>query len=180
MPTDIITSIHGRRFGLAQDGAIVLNKPNGAQEVIGGSLSTTISSAQLLALFTTGIVIVPAAPAGYVNILERIAVRKLAGTAYTIGSATGIVAKYTSNAGQQISSSITPTGFLDQATEQARHAWSIGSTGATAADQNLTAGAANPIVLSMLGANVTGGNSALWVRVWYSQINTGFTNEDRA
>jgi hypothetical protein len=173
-PLKILTSLHGRRFGLSKSGGLVLNKKNGRQSLVGESVVKRITSAQVLALFATPQTILAAQGAGVAIIPLRVAIYKPAGTAYA-GVAVGedLVLKYTNAAGAQCSSAIEATGFLDQATAQTRMAGMPGATGATAGDYAPVANA--PVVLHLLTGEVITGNSDLYVEMWYDVIETAFT-----
>lgn len=171
----ITRSIKGRTLGLSQADEIIINRDEGFQQVLGASKYTQITSAQVLALFATPQSVVPAPGAGLAIVPSLVAIHKPAGTAYA-GIATGedLVLKYTNASGAQISSVIETTGFLDQTTAQTRVARFPVSTGATAGDVNPVANAA--VVLHLLVGEITTGDSALHVRVWYDIIKTAFTN----
>lgn len=173
---DIFKSLHGRLIGLDIFGALVLNRREGYQEMVGASGYAVVSSASVLTLFATPVQILPAAPAGYAYAPVRASIHKPAGTAYAaIAAGSDLVFKYTNAAGAQVTSVIEATGFLDQATAQTRYVGMPGSTTTTAAD--VTPVAAAPVVLHLLTQNPTTGTSALHVRVWYDLIKTVFTNE---
>lgn len=168
----ILTSIHGRKAGLDALGNFEVNLTDGGSR--GVHLTTTITSAQLLALFTTPIAIVPAPGVGFANVVNRITIHKPAGTAYA-GVALGedLVAKYTGAAGAQISGVIETTGFLDSAGVQTRVVGGLGSTGATASDIALVDNAA--VVLHLLAGDVITGTAPLYVRVSYDVVAMAFT-----
>lgn len=171
---EILTSLHGRRFGLGPNDELIINRRDGIQEIIGAVTTATISSAQLLALNATARTVLAAPEAGLALIPTRVAIHKPAGTAYSgIAAGEDLVLKYTGTAGAQCSGVIETTGFLDQATAQTRVVGAPGSTGATAGD--IAPVAAAPIVLHLLTGEITTGNSPLYVRIWYDVINTVFT-----
>jgi hypothetical protein len=170
----ILTSLHGRKAGITPSGGIVLNKRHGRQTLLGESVVTRVTSAQLLALFATPQPILAAQGAGVAIIPLRVAIHKPAGTAYA-GVAVGedLVLKYTNAAGAQCSGVIETTGFLDQATAQTRIVGMPGATGATAGDYAPVANAA--VVLHLLTAEIITGTSDLYVEMWYDLIETVFT-----
>ncbi len=171
---DILRSVKGKIFGVSRTGALVVNRQDGYQEVIGASVYKEVTSAQVLALFATPIAVVAAPGAGLALVPVRVAIHKPAGTAYAgIAAGEDLVLKYTNAAGAQVSSVIEATGFLDQATAQTRFAWAPASAGATAGDITPVANAA--VVLHMLTGEVITGTSSLHVRVWYDVIKTAFT-----
>jgi uncharacterized membrane-anchored protein len=172
---DILTSLHGRRFGIGANGELIVNRPNGSQGLVNAEAYKQITSAQLLALNATPQAILPAPAAGLAYVIRRVAIYKPAGTAYAgIASGEDLVLKYTNGSGAQISSVIETTGFLDQATAQTRVAHQPGSTLTTAADYTPVAAAA--VVLHLLTGEITTGTSPLHVRVLYDLIQTVFTS----
>lgn len=173
MGDTIQRSVKGyRRLGLSNNDDLIIRRANG--EKYGCSRVTTITSAQLLALFATPQSIVPAPGAGLANILHRIALRKAAGTAYAgVAAGEDLVAKYTDASGEQVSSHIETTGFLDQTTAQIRYARAVG---ADAAVSDITPVANAAIVLHLLVGEITTGDTPLIVKVWYDIINTTFTD----
>lgn len=176
---EILTSLHGRKFGLGPNGELIVNqsdqkKPENSQAMVYGLARTTITSAQLLALFATPQTIVPAPGAGYANILHRLHIYKPAGTAYAgIAAGEDLVAKYTNAAGAQVSSVVETTGFLDQTTAQHRYVGPPGSVTTTAADISPVANAA--IVLHMLVGEIITGDSNLIVWAYYDVVPTVLT-----
>lgn len=171
---DIQTSIHGRRIGLSRLGALILNRNDGIQEILGAVTTKAVTSAQLLALNATPITVVTAAGAGLAIVPCRVAIYKPAGTAYAgVAAGEDLVLKYTNGAGAQCSGVIETTGFLDQATAQTRYVGDPGSTGATAGDVTPVANA--DIVLHLLVGEIITGNSPIYVRTWYDIISTVFT-----
>lgn len=170
---NILTSIHGRQLGLAKDGGLVMNRKDGSQSLLGFYRTTTITSAQVLALNATPRTVVAAQGAGMAIIPSRVAIHKPAGTAYSgIASGEDLVLKYTNGSGAQCSGVIETTGFLDQATAQTRVAHAPGSTGSTAGDYAPVANAA--VVLHLLTGEITTGDSPIYVRVWYDIVPTVF------
>jgi hypothetical protein len=173
--SQILTTIEGRKAGLTREGGIRLNKQvSGRVSLLGQSIVTRVTSAQVLALFATPITILAAQGAGIAIIPTRVAIYKPAGTAYG-GIAVGedLVLKYTNAAGAQCSGVIETTGFLDQATAQTRVAFGPGATGATAGDYAPVANAA--VVLHLLTAEIITGTSDLYVQLWYDLMETVFT-----
>ena len=170
---EILSSIRGRRFGLARTGELVLNK-DGIQTLLGKYDTTTVTSAQLLALNATPQTVVAAPGAGLAIIPTKVAIHKPAGTAYAgIAAGEDLVLKYTDGSGAQVSSVIETTGFLDQTTAETRVAGMPGATGATAGSYEPVANA--PVVLHLLVGEIITGDSDLIVRVWYDLIDTVIT-----
>lgn len=175
MPQTMLTSIHGRRFGLTPEGGLVLNKQkSGRQSLLGQSIVTRVTSAQVLALFATPISILAAQGAGIAIVPTRVAIYKPAGTAYAgIAAGEDLVLKYTNASGAQCSGVIETTGFLDQTTAQTRVAHPPSAMGSAVGDYAPVANAA--IVLHLLTAEITTGDSDLYVQLWYDLMETVFT-----
>jgi hypothetical protein len=169
----ILVSLHGRSFGIASDGALVLNRNDGLQTLLGAVKTTEITTAQLLALSATPQTIVPAPGSGFAIVPLRMQLYKPAGTAYGgIAAGEDLVAKYTNGSGAQCSGVVEATGFLDQATAETRMVGMPGATGTTAGSYEPVDNAA--VVLHMLTGEVTTGNTSLFVRVWYDVIAMAF------
>jgi hypothetical protein len=125
------------------------------------STRKVITSAQYLALFTTPIAIVPAARAGWANVLVGAVVHKPAGTAYA--GANNLVIKYTDGAGLEVSQ-LAVAGFHDSTAVQTR--WMKPHTAASGANTTAIIAAA-PLVAQILVANPTVGDSSIVFRTWY-------------
>lgn len=129
-----------------------------------------VTSAQILALFTTPVAILAAPRAGYVHLVRDAAFHKPAGTAYTIGSAGAISLRYTDASGLEIAQ-IAATGFMDQSTAQTRYAKTYNAASGASSVAVVTAAA---VVIHQATANMTAGTSPLRVRVWYRTIKAAF------
>lgn len=169
---DILTSIHGRKFGLSATGELVLNRGNQReqdQEVLGRSITVFVTSAQLLALNATPIQIVPAPGAGRFIQVEKWMAYKPAGAAYGgIAAGEDLVLKYTNGSGVQVASPIESTGFLDQATAQTTWATTKGSAdNLTPASALAVANAA--VVAQLLVGEITTGDTGVFIKVWYQE-----------
>lgn len=180
--TEILTSIHGRKFGLGSNNEVlVADAITGVMRQIGEPRAQVIrafkqiTSAQLLTLNTTPVQVIAAPGAGLAIVPVRMTLYKPAGVAYA-GIATGedLVLKYTNGSGAQCSGVVETTGFLDQTTAQTRWVGQPGSTGATASDVTPVANAA--VVLGLLVGDITTGDQALNVEIIYSLISTVFTS----
>ena len=124
---------------------------------------TSISAAQVAALFTTPIQIVPTPEAGYGIHIRNLIIRHDAGTAYSVTAGRNLVAYINSTAA---STAIAVVGFLDQATAQ------IQASGGLTTFQPVDATGA---FLTTLTGNPSGGTFGLQVLVKYDIIPTGFT-----
>jgi len=128
------------------------------------SRDVLVSSAQILAMFATPVEIVPAPGANFGLVFEGAQLHKPAGTAYAgIAAGEDITIKYTNQAGAEVGSAET-TGFLDQATAQSRY---IRPQTAASGVSDKTPVANAALVIAHLVGEITTGNSALHVRVWY-------------
>jgi len=131
--------------------------------------TTTITSAQLLALNATPQTIVAAPGANFATIFLGALVHKPAGTAYggiAIGEDLSI--KYTGAAGLELSQCET-TGFLDSASAQTR--WMRPYTAASLIN-DITPVANAVLVLHLLVGEITTGTSPLVVRTYYRVVPT--------
>jgi hypothetical protein len=170
-PLEILKSLHGRAFGLAKEGHLILRRDNGAFGTLGLFTDKIITSAQVLALNATPkeVVAAPGA-AGYALVFQRAMLYKPAGTAYAgIAATEDLAFKYTNGSGQQVSAYVEATGFLDQTTAQVRHVTALASNGTTTAGDVTPVDNAN-IVLQLLVGEITTGDSPLVVRTWYDII----------
>lgn len=161
----ILTSLHGRRFGLSKNNRLVLNGGSageGAQAVIDGITVTTITSAQLLALNATEQPIVAALGAGKAALLRRVTITKPAGTAYAgIAAGEDLAVKITDDSGATVAT-VETTGFLDQTTEQTRVAYGV---------SNYAPVANAALVLHLLTGEITTGDSDLIVEARYEVVD---------
>jgi hypothetical protein len=169
---DIKTSVHGREVWIGFKSELILNKAsNGGQTMLGLYEDKIITSAQVLALFTTPITVIAAPGAGLAIVPLRMQLYKPAGTAYAaVAAGEDLVLKYTNASGAQCSGVVEATGFMDQATAQTRMVGMPGATGSTAGDYAPVANAA--VVLHLLTGEITTGTSDLIARVWYDVITT--------
>lgn len=135
----------------------------------GGVISADklVTSAQLLAMFATPVVIVPAPGAGLALVFDSITVHKPAGTAYGgIAAGEDLTVKYTDQSGLEVAE-IETTGFLDQATAQTRVA---GGFRAASGIASVTPVVNAALVLALLVGEIITGDSPLHVRTAYRVV----------
>lgn len=129
-----------------------------------------ITSAELLALYTTPKELVAAPGAG--KVLEFVSLMlayDYGTTEYTIGSAGNFQVKLTDKSGQSVSEARAATGFIDQTADIIWLAPSI-----NAASGGSGGGSANvPLVLYLATANPTSGDGVLHAKVVYRVLETG-------
>ena len=168
----ILKGLFGREIGLGPDGELIVNqqdqgKATKSQALVEHVAIVTITSAQILALFSTPITLLAAPGAGRAWIPTRIVMTKEAGTAYTVGTATDLLVYYTGLTGENIMIQ-HDTDFMDQTTEESRVLYGC-SHSTAGADINVVA---NTAVLIRSGtANMTGGTGNLIVKIWADQID---------
>jgi hypothetical protein len=132
-------------------------------------IDVTVTSAELLAIFTTPVPIVAAPGANLALVLESVVAHKPAGTAYDgIAAGEDLSISYTDASGLAVAG-IETTGFLDQATAQTRHA---GAYRAASGISSVTPAANAALVLHGLVGNIATGDSDLLLRIYYRVIPT--------
>jgi len=136
------------------------------------SLRFTITSAQLLALNATPISVLGAPGSGLVNIVEGVEFYKAAGTAYGgIASGEDLSLKYTNSSGQEILVCET-TGFLDQTTAQFRYARAQSGAISAGTVSSIVPVANAAVVCMLLSGEITTGDSALKLRLFYRTLSS--------
>jgi len=126
-----------------------------------------VTSAQLLALNATPKSLVPAPGASLANVFEGAVIHKPAGTAYAgIAAGEHLAVKYTDGSGLQVTEAESD-GFLDSASAQTRYLRPFNAASGAA---EITPVANAALVLHLLSGEITTGNSALHVRVFYRII----------
>ena len=130
-------------------------------------VDVTVTSAQVLALYSVPKVLVAAPGLLKAIIPLDITIYKPAGTAYAgIAGGEDLEIRYTDGSGQ-LFGTVETTGFLDQATAQTRHIFPLAAAASTP-----VANAA--LILCLASGEITTGDSALKVRVHYRIIDTQY------
>ncbi|MDO9580390.1 MAG: hypothetical protein Q7J06_07460 [Bacteroidales bacterium] len=125
-----------------------------------------ISSAEILALFTTPKALVAAPGAGKVlEFISLLLAYDYLTTVYTIGTATNLQVKYTDAAGAAVSTTQAVTGMIDQATDQLRSLDKL--------EASVTPVVNAALVLTLAVANPTLGVGTIHVKVVYRVLATG-------
>ena len=155
------------------DSIVLLSQTQGASRMLLNDLrwgraritDFTISSAQLLALNTTPITVLPAV-ANYYHLFTGAALFLDYNSAAYAGIAAGedLAFRYTDGSGA-IVGEVETTGFLDATADARRWCYSH-AVGATLPVTSITPVAASPLVLHLLSGNITTGNSPLYGRIW--------------
>lgn len=129
-------------------------------------VDVTVTTGQILALFTTPKVLVTAPGAGFVTIVDSIYATLTYGTATYSADAAGFSVRYTNGAGANVGATLTE-GFVESASS------SLQSVRAAATALTPVANAA--IVLFADNANPTVGDSAIKVRTYYRVVPNPLT-----
>lgn len=168
VPTGTITNMAvGGTFLLNGTGAEYKNIGTIAAGVLSaGSLqqqTTVVSSAQLLALFTTPVVVVSAPAAGtYIQLISVSFTYKYNSIAYTINGSTNLTLNITNASGTALTAVRATTGIIDQTADvQVNIALSA---------SNIIGTATAPIALCLATANPTVGNGTLVVNCVYRVV----------
>lgn len=143
-------------------GDFTSKQPRGAD----GHKAANVTTAQVLALFTTPILVLAAPGAGKIIVPKMVYVHKPAGTAYAgIGAGEELSIGYVGGAEVfQIASA----GFFDQATAQQRVAYAHAiATGPASITPSVNAG----LEVKLLLGNITTGTSPLIVEVYYKILD---------
>lgn len=118
----------------------------------------TLTSAQILALFTTPITLIPAPPAGYfIDIISITAKVKFNSVAYT--GANALELRYTGAAGAKVSADL-PNTFINSAADAYIKVTQVGVTPVAAA----------PVVAAVPTANPAAGNSVMGFDILYRTV----------
>ena len=125
-----------------------------------------ITSAEILALFTTPKSLVAAPGAGYaLDFISLQLAYDYSTTVYTLTSVTNLQVKYTDGSGAAASVLVAAAGILDQATDQIRLLDKI--------ELSTTPVVNAALVLTVGGANPTAGVGTLHCKVVYRVLATG-------
>lgn len=119
----ILTSIHGKLFGIGRKGELIVNNNAGglvsAQATVNSVVRTTIANALVLALNAVPFEMVPAPGLGKTLICNRVVASKAAGTAFTIGAGEDLAIIPTGGAAF---CAIDSDSFLDSVADEIRFA----------------------------------------------------------
>lgn len=161
---DAINTMFGELYAANVAAAAVIAAQSAIQFV-----DVSISSAELLALNATPKQIVAAPGANLALVLESVVAYKAAGTAYAgIAAGEDLSIKYTDASGLEVAEFET-VGFLDQATAQTRYASAFRAASGVS---SITPVANAALVMQLLVGEITTGNSALKLRVYYRVVPT--------
>jgi hypothetical protein len=128
------------------------NANNGTISAAARVDTIALSNADLLALHATPKVLVAAQGAGTLILFNSLVLEYVYAAAFTIGSATNLTVAYKADAsGGAASTTFAVTGFLDQTANKVEQIKTVTTNIAQAGNLN------QPLVLSLAGADVTGG-----------------------
>ncbi len=167
MPNSGITQIYGSQR--LTEGALILGSrlatSNFAVEICYERV--VVSSAEILALFTTPKTLVAApGPGRLLNLLGAMIYLDATATAYAgVDAADDLTIRYTNAAGAAASNTLEATGFIDQTTDQIRTIKPIAT--------DITPVANAPLVLHLSNSNITTGTGVLYVDILYAIHTTG-------
>jgi hypothetical protein len=130
---------------------------------IDGHADTLLSSAQLLALFTTPVTLVAAPATGYYLEFVKAVLYYQHVVAYTITGGQDFIVSYTNGAGTQLGQ-VAISGFIDQSTDQLRQ---MNPYRAASGASGVTPTEAAPLVISFLTGNPTVGTGTVKVRTYF-------------
>ena len=157
--------------GVLTVGAAAISAPK-LEEGVQRITDITITTAELLALFTTPIAVIAAPGANKAIIFEGAVLHKPSGTAYDgIASGEDLSISYTNAAGLEVAR-VETTGFLDSsgATTRYAHAYQAAS-----AVSSIIPVANAALVIHLLVGNITTGDSDLLLRIYHRVVPTVLT-----
>lgn len=129
---------------------------------------TLVTSAQLLALFTTAIAVAPAPGAGFYNeLISATLIFNPVTTPYTINGSTNLTINYVDKSGTLTSGTQATTGLIDQSAKTVAKLIPVGlGAGAATLFEN------QPLVLKLATANPTVGDGTLLVQCAFRVLPT--------
>jgi hypothetical protein len=167
----ILTSIHGKLFGIGPKGELIVNSTAGglenAQARVDSVKRHVIANALVLALNAVPFEAVPAPGAGKIVIANKIFAYKAAGVAFAAGAGVDLAA--VSQGGAVTFCAIDSASFMDSTADEVRLAERVPVNPETL---DLTALEDTAIDLTFLVGEVTTGDSDLIVDVHYQQFDT--------
>lgn len=139
------------------------------EEQVQRVIDVSLSAAQVLALNATPITVIAAPGANKAIIFEGAVLHKPAGTAYGgIAAGEDLALKYTDASGAQVGQAEL-TGFADQTTAQTRY---IRPHTAASGVSDITPVANAALVANILTGEITTGDSAFKLRIYYRIVPT--------
>jgi len=167
----ILTSLHGRRFGLGPDNELVVNKDGSggsatAQADVLSIARKQLTTAEVLALFTTPIEVIAAPGAGKAILVHRmVAAMDYNTTAYVGGAGEDLTLTYTDASGLALTAPLDDSGFIEAAADAIAYAPGVG---VSSQGIELTQNAA--VMAFMQVGNVATGDSAVDLTVYYEVL----------
>lgn len=161
----ILTSIHGKLFGIGPKGELIVNSTQGslvsAQATVNSVVRLTIANALVLALNATPFEMVPAPGVGKTLVCNRVVASKAAGTAFAAGAGEDLAIIPTGGAAF---CAIDSAGFLDSTADEIRFADRVPLNPETL---DLTALQNLALEATILSGEIITGDSDLIVEVHY-------------
>ena len=171
---NILTSLHGRAFGLGPKNELIVNDEDrggraDAQALVWSIKRGQLTSAQILALNATPITLIAAPGAGKAIVVDHAEFfLDYNSTGYTVGAGEDLVLRYTDGSGALVTLPVDGDDFLDLTADAT--AYAPGMVQADSQGFVLTANAA--VVAHIQTGEITGGDSPINYAVYYRVIDT--------